>query len=318
LVSELATRATTASDSSDPADPADPEELSSPSATLPPRSADRADTATPQEADLPPLRAPWVDALGLAEGGLLADVAVILDLAAVYLPLLGVAFEPVVPAPFAILYLRRGMKPTLLAIAVATFLMTVLTGPHYGWRLGLMGVMGLIIGWAMRRHFSSLLTLAALTVLIAGASYAALVALIVLTGYPVADIVAELRNAMDSVALLAATLAQVLGVSAWWLAVRPVYLALEKLALAYWPLLAGAAFAVTALPVGALAYAVSNAIARVLGHDVHPFPPRWTVRLALWLLRVVTAPLRLVFRKRPSPPAPLLAGEGRIRGKRNA
>lgn len=237
-----------------------------------------------------------MDALGLAEGGLLADVAVILDLAAVYLPLLGEAFQVVVPAPFAILYLRRGMKPTLLAIAVAAFLMTVLAGPHYGWRLGLMGLMGLVIGWAMRHHVSPILTLAALTVLFAGASYAALIALIVFTGYPIADIVAELHNAMDSAALLAATAAQVVGVSAWWLAARPLYVALEHWALAYWQVLVGVAFACAALPVGAVDYAVANTIARVLGHDVRPFPPRWSVRLVVWLVWLVTAPLRLLLR----------------------
>ncbi|MEO7003059.1 MAG: DUF2232 domain-containing protein [Ktedonobacterales bacterium] len=285
----------------------------------PPTSAAPADADSINRNDLPalhgaekrPRRAPWVDALGLAEGGLLADVAVILDLAAVYLPLLGVAFQPVVPAPFAILYLRRGLKPTLLAIAVATFLMTVLTGPHYGWRLGLMGVMGLILGWAMQRRRSPILTLAALTLLIAGASYAALIALIVLIGYPVADIVAELRNAMDSVAWLAANAAQVVGVSAWWLAVRPAYAALERFTLAYWPLLMGVYLACFALPVGALAYAVANGMARVLGHDVRPFPPRWTVRLVWWLARFVTAPLRLLRRKRYP------AGKRISRGNRN-
>ena len=77
------------------------------------------------------------DALGLAEGGMLADVGIVLDLATIYLPLIGTVLAPTVPTPFAVLMLRRGPKVTLLAAAVASFLVGVLSGPHFGWRMGL-------------------------------------------------------------------------------------------------------------------------------------------------------------------------------------
>src|SRR5262249_27694618 len=92
---------------------------------------------TRDEPRAPSLGSRWVDALGLAEGGLLLDVAVILDLATIYLPLISPVIAPAVPTPFAVLMLRRGPRVTLLAVAVSAFLVTIITGPHFGWRMGL-------------------------------------------------------------------------------------------------------------------------------------------------------------------------------------
>ncbi|HEY7975111.1 MAG TPA: hypothetical protein VID72_07195, partial [Ktedonobacterales bacterium] len=49
-----------------------------------------------------------MSALDMAEGGLLADVGIVLDLASIYLPIIGAILTPTVPTPFAILTLRRG------------------------------------------------------------------------------------------------------------------------------------------------------------------------------------------------------------------
>src|SRR5260221_6080635 len=97
-------------------------------------------------------RGSWLDALGLAEGGLLADVGVVLALASIYLPLVGPFLAPAVPTPFAVLMLRRGPRVTLLAVAVAAFLLTGLTGPHFGCRIGLEAAVGMVFGGAMRRR----------------------------------------------------------------------------------------------------------------------------------------------------------------------
>ena len=108
----------------------------------------------------------WVDALGLAEGGLLLDVAVILDLATIYLPLISPCLRQRSPTPFAVLMLRRGPRVTLLATAVAAFLVTIITGPHYGWRMGLQALIGMLLGAAMRRGMRSPLVLAAGTLVL--------------------------------------------------------------------------------------------------------------------------------------------------------
>src|SRR5215469_16513810 len=109
----------------------------------------------------------WVDAMGLAEGGLLADVAIILELAAIYLPIVGTVLAIAVPTPFAILMLRRGARATLLAGAVAAFLILVLSGPHFAWRMGLEALAGLVLGGAMRARIRPSIAFLGVTLLVA-------------------------------------------------------------------------------------------------------------------------------------------------------
>ena len=237
-----------------------------------------------------------IDAIGMAEGGLLTDVAIILDLAAIYVPLFGAVFDPAVPAPFAILYLRRGSRVTWLAIIVATFLMTVLTGPHFGWRLGLRGVVGLFLGWAMKRRWRTTPTLAMATLITTVTAFIAAFLVVVLTGLPLQDLASELRNALESVAWLASTASQIVGLHGDWLVIRPALVIVGDFSLRYWPFMFFVYTACVALPSAILYYAVANAAARVLGHEVIAFPPRWV----MWLFRafylVVIVPVGFLLR----------------------
>lgn len=235
-----------------------------------------------------------IDAIGMAEGGLLTDVAIILDLAAIYVPLFGAVFDPAVPAPFAILYLRRGSRVTWLAIIVATFLMTVLTGPHFGWRLGLRGVIGLFLGWAMKQRWRTTPTLALATLITTTTAFIAAFLVVALTGLPVQDLATELRNALESAAWLAATTLQIIGYHREWLLLRPTLVIVGNFSLRYWPFMFYVYTACVALPSAILYYAVANAAARVLGHEVIPFPPKWV----MWVFRafylVVIIPIGFV------------------------
>jgi uncharacterized protein YybS (DUF2232 family) len=247
---------------------------------FPPREVSR--RATPSESWLPPL--------ALAEGGLLLDVAVILDLVAIYLPVIGIVVMPAVPTPFALLMLRRGLRVTLLAAAVSAFLVTVIAGPHFGWRMALQALVGAMIGWIMQRRRSPWIALTLCTLFIAAAGVFATLGLIVFTGLPVKVVVDELRNAMDAAMSLATSGAQLVGLEHLWLAVRPPLVALETFGLQLWPLLLFAYLLCFALPMVTLYLAVATGTARVLGNDVRPFPPRWVLRLA-WLLML---PLALI------------------------
>ncbi|HKW21014.1 MAG TPA: DUF2232 domain-containing protein [Ktedonobacterales bacterium] len=238
--------------------------------------------ATPSESWLPPL--------ALAEGGLLLDVAVILDLVAIYLPVIGIVVMPAVPTPFALLMLRRGLRVTLLAAAVSAFLVTVIAGPHFGWRMALQALVGAMIGWIMQRRRSPWIALTLCSLFIAAAGVFATLGLIVFTGLPVKDIVDELRNAMDAAMSLAASGAQLVGLEQLWLTVRPPLLALETFGLQLWPLLLFGYLLCFALPMVTLYLTVATGTARVLGNDVRTFPPRWVLQLA-WLLML---PLALI------------------------
>lgn len=246
-----------------------------------------------------------MSALDMAEGGLLADVGIVLDLASIYLPIIGAILTPTVPTPFAILTLRRGPRVAFVAAAVAMFLVTVLAGPHFGWRMGLEAALGILMGWAMRRRWRSLTIVVAGTIIVATATFVAALLVLVATGLPTHDVVRELRNVLHVLAGLAAFAASALGLRGQWLAVRPGLASFGNALLNVWPLLLYAYATAFALPAVIVYYAIANSAARVLGADARPFPPRWITRLifgclriGLWALgsvaAVVRAPLRLV------------------------
>lgn len=236
-------------------------------------------------------RAPWLSPLDLAEGGLLVDVGVILDLASIYLPIVGNVLSPAVPTPFAVLFVRRGARATLLAAGVATFLVTVLAGPHFGWRMGLQALVGMLLGWAMRRRFRPLGVLTLGTALVATASFAATLGVIAFFGLPVELVVGGMRNSLRAAAYVADDAAGWVHLSAQWAAVRPAFLGVAFALLRVWPVLVFLYVTVFALPVVILYYAVANLALRTLGHDVRPFPPGWLGALARFSLLLASAPI---------------------------
>jgi uncharacterized protein YybS (DUF2232 family) len=264
---------------------------------------------------------PRFDALGLAEGSLLADVGIVLDLATIYLPLIGTVLAPTVPTPFAVLMLRRGSKVTLLAAAVASFLVGVLSGPHFGWRMGLEALIGMLMGYAMRNRWRWPLVLAAGTIIVATVTFAAAIGVIFVTGLPVHDIVQELRNGLAAAAWAVATGASLIGGEAQWLALRPLLVSIGLVALRLWPLLLYAYVAAAALPTVAVYYAIANSTARILGEDTLAFPPRWVMRLVRLAIVIALAPVaawrRLMRRVRGGKSAPVSASALAPEGERD-
>jgi uncharacterized membrane protein (Fun14 family) len=238
-----------------------------------------------------PLGSGWLTAAEVAEGGLLTDVGVVLDLAAIYLPVVGVILSFAVPTPFAILMLRRGTRVTLLSAAVAAFLVTVLAGPHFGWRMGLEATVGFLLGWAMRARIRPSLAVVAGTVLAAIVTFVAAMGVIFVTGLPIADVVRELRNVLESLAWLVATGASIFGLESQWLAIRPTLVVVASFGLHVWPLLLFCSLAASTLPVVASYYALANATAQVLGHDVPAFPSRGFLRLLRMVRQLLALPV---------------------------
>jgi hypothetical protein len=246
-------------------------------------------------------RRPWAEALGLAEAGLLTDVGLTLDLASIYLPVLGIAFIPLTPAPFAILYLRRGARVTLLAALVAGFLMTALAGPHFGWRLSLQALIGMVMGVAMRRQWRPLFAIALGTLVVTVVAYGAAFAAVIALGMPLHDLYLELRNALSSLTWLLQTGAALLGAQAFWARVAPWVAVVTAFVLRYWGAMFAVYMAALALPTVVLYYSVASTTAYALGHTVRPFPAPWVWRalrlfgLALTpLVWVVTLALRII------------------------
>lgn len=250
-------------------------------------------------------RAPWASAIALAEAGLLADVSIVFDLAWIYVPILGNAFVPLIPTPFTILYLRRGPRISLFAACVAGFLMTVLVGPHYGWRLALEACIGMAMGWAMQRRWSPLIAITLGLFVNTTVAYVAAFAAVLVLGLPLHDLYLEMRNLLLSVDWLLTSTAILTGQQAIWHNIRPGFAAVGTFSLAHWIPMFYAYVAAIALPTDVLFYGVASSTAFALGHDVKPFPPPWVWRALrvvgimlsplFWLVRlawrVVTAPL---------------------------
>ncbi|HET9111017.1 MAG TPA: DUF2232 domain-containing protein [Ktedonobacterales bacterium] len=250
-------------------------------------------------------RAHWASAISMAEAGLLTDVSLVFDLAWIYVPILGTAFMPLIPTPFVILYLRRGARITVFAAFVAGFLMTVLVGPHYGWRLTLEAIIGLAMGWAMRRRWSPLVAITVALFINSTVAYVAAFSAVFALGLPLHDLYLELRNILVGVDWLIGSSAQLLGLTHTWLHARPFFSAVAHFTLTYWIPMFYLYVVALAAPVVVLYYSVSSTTAYALGHDVRPFPTPWMWRvvrfiglalspffwLARMLWRVVTVPL---------------------------
>lgn len=236
-------------------------------------------------------RASWANAISLAEAGLLTDVSIVFDLAWIYVPVLGAAFIPLVPAPFTILYLRRGARITLFAACVAGFLMTVLVGPHYGWRLSLEAIIGMTMGWAMRHRWPPTLAILLTLLLNSTVAYVAAFGAIYALALPLQDLYNELLNMLNSLKWLLDTSTSLLGLQHAWLMVRPLFVAAAHVTLTYWiPLFYFYVLALS-LPTVVLYYVVASTTAFALGHDVRTFPPQWVWR-ALRVVGLILSPVR--------------------------
>ncbi len=235
-------------------------------------------------------RAPWASAIAMAEAGLLTDVSIVFDLAWIYVPVLGMAFIPLIPTPFSILYMRRGARISIFAACVAGFLMTVLVGPHYGWRLTLEAVIGIAIGWAMERRWSPYFTMTLALFVNATVAYVAAFAAVYALGLPLHDLYLELRNLLLTANWTLNTAASLFGVQREWLSVRPWFAEFGRFSLANWIPMFYVYVVALDVPIIMLYYSVASTTAFALGHDVRPFPPRWAWRV-MRVIGVVLSPL---------------------------
>jgi uncharacterized protein YybS (DUF2232 family) len=229
---------------------------------------------------------PWVDALSLAEGGLLADVAVILELVRIFLPIAGIAFSLLVPMPFVLLMMRRGLKPTLLAVVVGALLVGLITGPHFGWRMGVSGLVGLALGFAMRARLRPAFVVVAGSLITSVAIYAFFWGSIWLTAVPLSSLVAAGVNTIHAANSAAEFLLNHLGLGALWQQFSPALFALESWVIAYWPLVLYGVILCGSVGAVVVYYLVANGLMRLFGFEVRPFPSPRVERFARKLLRL--------------------------------
>ena len=93
-----------------------------------------------------------LSAIEIAEGALLADIAVILQLFAMYLPVFDTFIRLLIPIVFAVLVLRRRLYAAVLCLCVTCFIVSALSGLALLVPMLLSCGAGLYLGQTMKRR----------------------------------------------------------------------------------------------------------------------------------------------------------------------
>lgn len=214
----------------------------------------------------------------LTESGLLAALTVVLALAAVYLPVVGVVAALIWPLPVIVLVVRHGLRLGVMAVVVATIIMALLIEPMLAGRMALsFAPTGLAVGYGFRRGWAAIRTFLTATLCSVGGKLAALGVLFLLTSINpldmqldmMKDVFAESFGMYEAMGLDEAALAQ---------SRAEVDAALNILTLLM-PLIVlmmGLCDTVVAFMLGAR-------VLRRLGYYVSSFPPFAEWRLPQWI-----------------------------------
>ena len=90
------------------------------------------------------------------EGGLLTAIAVILGLASIYLPILGVFVEFFCAVPIVVLTVRQGATKGALALAASFLILSMFVGAILAMKIALgFGICGLVLGYCISKNLST-------------------------------------------------------------------------------------------------------------------------------------------------------------------
>ncbi len=214
-----------------------------------------------------------LSAIEIAEGALLADIAVVLQLILTYLPIGGRFFQILIFIVFAVLVLRRGLYVGMMGMCVALFIVGVVTGPQHLILMWLEGTGGLFLGIMMKHRFRHIpllllgITCGALT------AYFLIIFSLLIVGLPLTSIILPMHRAYDAGMSLLTLLTTRVGLASWWKqSIYPTVTAWAALGFTYWWILLYLGLWTILCPIVTAIYAVTNLFVRLLGYDVRPFP----------------------------------------------
>jgi hypothetical protein len=225
-----------------------------------------------------------LNAIEIAEGALLADIAVVFRFIALVLPAGSVFFSIFNFIVFALLVLRRGMYVASIGMCVATFLACIVMGPQSLVFLLLEGCGGIFLGVTMKHrwHHSPLLLLGTF----AGAlTFCVLVMLLtLLTGLSIHDLLLSIQQTLNALITLLGHIASRIGLGpSWQHQIYPFVTGFVSWGFTNWPYTLYPALCIVLCPIVTTIYMVTNSFVRLLGHDVRPFPSdkfrRWSHRV---------------------------------------
>ena len=243
-----------------------------------------------------------LNAIEIAEGALLADIAVVFQLLTLYLPVGGDFFRVLIFIVFAVLVLRRGLYVGVMGMIVALFISAIMVGPQLVVFMLLEATGGLFLGFTMKHRFSHFLLLLIGITFGALALYSVIFLSTFLLGLPFNTLVRGLHNAYNGAMNLIGVLSASIGLGTWWQhTLVPLITPLATFGFRYWWGFYYVALWVLLCPFVIAIYAVTNSLVRRLGYSVRPFPEgrvqKWRRRFSRSLLKRVVRRRRMLKRQ---------------------
>jgi hypothetical protein len=229
-----------------------------------------------------------LNAIEIAEGALLVDIAIVFQLLVLYLPIGGIFFSMLIPPLFTILILRRRFYAAVMGLCVALFITGLLTG------LGSIQIILLEVGAGIYLGLTMKYRLHYLPLILLGTTGSSILLIcltllnILLLGKAFFNILIlgfrAIYNLLFSV--MNFTTSQV-GLGSWWRSIYPVARHLADLTLTYWLAALIIVDWFTLLPVVIIVYYITTFLVRLLGYDVRPFPDGWINTFIQWIIRML-------------------------------
>jgi hypothetical protein len=212
-------------------------------------------------------------AIEIAEGALLADIAVVFHLFATYLPVGGGFFTLLIFVVFCVLVLRRGLYVGIMALCVSLFITAVLMGMSGVPYMLLEVTGGLFLGVTMQRRMHHIPLLLLGVTCGSLALYGLFLLFSLLTGIPLAIFVHSLRISFQGLIGVASAMSTRVGLGSWWVhQAYPSVAALFALLITYWWVALYVSLWIGLLPFICAVYLMTNSLVRLLGYEVRPFP----------------------------------------------
>jgi hypothetical protein len=225
-------------------------------------------------------------AIEIAEGALLADIAVVFQFVALFIPVGTSLFYTLNIIVFTVLVLRRGIYVALMGFVVTICLVCMVMGPQNLMTMAAECMSGIFLGVAMKRRWPHLLLL---FVGILGGTlflYGIFLFYSFLAGFSVSQYVQLLQQAYNALTALISFVCMCVGLGVWWhQSALPWLQPWSRVAFTYWWLTFFCVYLIFACPMVGMIYWMTNFFVRRLGYDVRPFPAHGSGTLLHGLVR---------------------------------
>lgn len=213
-----------------------------------------------------------LSALDIAEGALLADIAVVFQLLIRYLPIGGNVLMVLTPVIFAVLVLRRGLYAGCMSLCVSLFIVSIVIGPGGVPLMLLETGAGLFLGLTMRYRLNQALTVVSGIIGGGVAFWAILLSVLFLTGRA-SLLVRSMRRTYIALTPLLNWLFSLVRLGGLWQhTLFPALNNFMQWGFQNWPVLLLMTTCLSCIPVVIAVYLIVNLFLRLLGYQVRPFP----------------------------------------------